>query len=335
MLSHGTNLDVTGAYTQTTSANAAFGAQAATVVDSGKLTIGGAFTQDVNSALSLSQGANLTANGLNNAGTITLLDGSQADFRTGSRGTFANLLNGTLTGGTYNLNGNLSYDPNTAANGGGLITTLEDSFITLSQGGRMQFGKNNTQAFTNLTNINDSTLSLMNSSAINTIAPRGGTLTINGNNGPAQLLLDNTNLNIAGNLSNQSAFPISGLPIPADLTVQDHGKITVTGSYTQSAAASTEIMTQSTLTANGFTNGGAITVDASSTADVRGGAFTNLSGATLTGGKLRCCRLAELRGAEVGRRDHHTLGRKRHPRRCGADGLRQREAGFLDTGQYQ
>ena len=282
-VSHG-NLAVTGAYTQSTSVfSAGFGAQASTVVDSGKLTIGGVFTQDADSAITLSHGSMVTANGLNNAGTITLLDGSQADFRSGGTGTFANLSNGTLTGGTYNLSGNLFYDANSAANGGGLITTLEDSSITLNQGGQMLFGKNGTQGLANLTNINDSSLSLMHSS-LNTITPQGGTLTVKGNFGPAQLLLDNSNLTVAGSLSNQSSFATYGTPVPAQVTVQDHGKLTVQGMLTQSAGASTSVATSSTLTANGFTNGGAISVDATSTADFRGGTFTNLSGTTLTGG---------------------------------------------------
>ena len=283
MVSKG-NLAVTGAYTQSTSVlSAGFGAQAATVVDSGKLTIGGVFTQDPDSAITLSHGSTVTANGVNNAGTITLLDNSQADFRTGGTGTFANLSSGTLTGGTYNLSGNLYYDANSAANGGGLITALEDSSITLNQGGQMLFGKKGAQGLANLTNINDSSLSLMHSS-LNTITPQGGTLTNNGYFGPAQLLLDNSNLTVAGNLSNQSSDAIYGTAVPAQVTVQDRGKLTVQGTYVQSAGASTAVTTSSTLTADGFTNGGSISVDTTSTADFRGGTFTNLSGSTLTGG---------------------------------------------------
>jgi len=282
-------LTVTGSYSQTTSESAGFGAQAATELDRSTLAIGGTFSQDIASALTLNDGSKVTAAGLNNLGTINLNDGaSVANFRGGS---FANFSSGTLTGGSYNLTGTLYYD-------GGKITTLQDASVTLNEAGAMLYGSGaGKQAFANLANINDSVFALYASSGLPTITPQGGTFTISGSdpNAGAQLLLDSTNLTIAGKVDVVSAFATLGIPVISNVTVQNGSTLTVNGLYTQSAGASTNLTGGSTLFAQGFRNevppgysgAGSISVDATSVADFRTGAtdtFTNLKNGTLTGG---------------------------------------------------
>lgn len=283
-LSSGATLAASGGLTQT---NTGFGT-AATTVDSSTLTLGGAFTQDAQSALSLSNNAVVTAKGLNNAGLITIDATSSGDFRSGLAGGFANLSGGTLSGGTYNISGTLSYDADPVTNGG--ITALAaGANITLNNGGQMRYGAGaGTADLESLTSITDSSLSLYNST-LTSIAPVGGTLTIGTTIGSSSLLVDGQNLTVAGGISVTS----SGLGAPATVTVQDGGTLNAQGVYSIGFNTTTAVSTTngvgSVLTGLGFCNasGGEIDVDAGSKADFRTGntgTFMNLTGGLLTGG---------------------------------------------------
>jgi len=278
MVTGGSSLSVTGAFSQTTSAFA--NGQASVVLDGSPtnvptMSVGGLFTQDALSALTLSDGATLKATGLNNTGTITVNDTSVADFRGGP---FQNLQSGTLTGGAYNITGTFNYD-------GGGITTLQSSNVTLIGAGQMLSGAGaGTGGLSGLTNIIDSNLTLMSSTGLTSIAP-GGTLTISAVNNNSSLLIDGsgvTGLTVNGGVTLSSG----GANLPsASVTVQDSSALYVTGAYSQNFGSVTTVSGGSTVTARGLTNYGAITVsDATSVADFRGGSFTNLSGSVLNGG---------------------------------------------------
>ena len=299
MVAGSSTLNVTGAFSQTTSAFA--GGQASVTLDGASMmTIGGSFTQDALSALTLSGGSTLTAAGLSNAGTITVNDSSVADFRTGTAGGFTNLSGGALQGGSYDISGTFFHDADPVTAGG--ITALQGANVTLRNSGQMLFGgaqgTAGTADLTNLNTIQDSNLALYSSSTLTSITP-GGTLLVSGVNNNSSLLIDGTNLQVNGAVSLQSAGPNTP---SASLTVQNSSNLTATGAYSQTSNTTTTVSGGSTLFASGFSNGGTISVDATSTADfsVGGGPFQNLNGgSTLTGGTYNVAGTFNYAGAAI------------------------------------
>jgi hypothetical protein len=310
-LTSGATLKVTGGLTQSTDVLNATG-PAQTTVDGSNLILGGAFTQlDTASTLSAANSSTVLASGLNNLGVISVDSSSSADFRSGTAGGFLNLSNGgVLTGGTYNISGNLYYDADPTTMGG--ITALAgQAVIALSGAGQMLYGgpqgSAGTVDLTHLASITDSSLQLFSSTLTNISGPLAIT-TQSGNpldfsdNALPSLLVDGsgpTGLTIGGGLTMTSA----GQGAPASVVVQNNSTLIVNGVYSQSNNTSTAIVTTngtgSTLyalgfnngTSNGISNGGEIDIDAGSTADFRAGTltaatgtFSNLSGGTLTGG---------------------------------------------------
>ena len=86
------------------------------------------------SFISLNGGGNqLFAQGFTNSGSINVGAGDTADFRTartptGTGDTFTNLVNGTLTGGSYTVAGTFNYDASAGTSGGQILDSVRIAY---------------------------------------------------------------------------------------------------------------------------------------------------------------------------------------------------------------
>lgn len=159
-----------------------------------------------NGSLNIMNGSTLTAQGVNNQGSIYIDTGgltpSTADF---SGGKFANLSAGTLSGGTYQIGGNFIY----AASQGGIQTIAANTNLELDGAGQMLAG--NTNGLASLTS-NQGNLTISQSASLTTLGSLGqtagtmslslgGTLTVGGTfsqDAASQTALTGSTLNALG-----------------------------------------------------------------------------------------------------------------------------------------
>ncbi len=134
------------------------------------LGIGGVLSNDSTSSVSLNGGGNsLTAQGLTNYGSISVGANDTADFRNGGLGQLTTLSGGTLSGGTYNLTGNLFYD--TGIDGSTNIQTLSGVNMALNGTGAILYGTGGgTDALAQLGALTNSSVFTLNG-VTRTLAP--------------------------------------------------------------------------------------------------------------------------------------------------------------------
>ena len=201
-----------------------------------------------------SAGETLTGTSLTNNGGLTVAANSTADFRSGTGTTLTNLSGNVLTGGTYDILGNLYYN---AAPADGLIQKLSGANVTLGNANSILFGPSGMAGGSNPVYSTGRTERQhpYDRRGSLTATPGGGVFKLD----PSTLNLNNgTVMTINGAVNNSTGSAIN---------LNGGGNM---------------------LFAQGFTNNGSLFVGAGDTADFRGntpGSFTNLSSAgVLTGG---------------------------------------------------
>jgi hypothetical protein len=201
------------------------------LVNGSSLTLGGQFTQDSLSHTQIQAFSTVSAQGLNNAGSITVDSSSVANFATGNAtGTFANLSSdGTLHGGTYKVAGSFLYDPYAApggANAGGDILRIgTGTAVEIDGFGAMLYN----QSVNGLSNL----------------ARNSGTLTLSSDDVgfSAELVLN-------GDFAQQGGT----------LRIENGSELVVAGRFSQDANSTTDVSAFSVLAAgDGFLNEGTLT----------------------------------------------------------------------------
>lgn len=213
------------------------------------LHVQGAFNNEAGATVSLNGGGNLlTASGLTNNGTLTVLAGDTANFQGAA---FTNLAGGTLTGGTYNIGGTFQYDSasgviNSIGSGTNVTLDAQNGGAALIQAG----GSGN--ALSTLAS-NAGSLTLNNGITLNT-APGGGSFTNTGTLATGGT--GSNKLSVTGSMFNTSPG-IVNLSGPSD-------RITVTGQFTNTGGVTLgSVAANSTsISASSFDNqlGGTITL---------------------------------------------------------------------------
>jgi hypothetical protein len=224
----------------------------------------------------------------------------------------------SLTGSTLNVSAALTQDSTSTL-------TLAGSQLTsgsLNNAGSVSIDSASILNAGTLTNLSAGTLGGGGSYAI------GGTLNYNGNSGIANIAAGTTlDLNAAGAAvnyvngsgahnalaqmqGNAGTFTVEGgasvsstgnFTNTGSVNVDNGGALTVAGAFTNAAAGTLNVgpTSPATFGSQGFTNNGSLTVGIGSTADVRGGAFGNLTGSTLAGGTYAIAGTLQYTGAGI------------------------------------
>jgi fibronectin-binding autotransporter adhesin len=233
--------------------NSALTLAGSSLIVAGALDIGGGSVVSV-------QSAGLQAQGLTNNGLLSIGFGSGGDFRVGgaagnSTGSFTNLANGILSGGTYDIYGLLRFDPSSGAAGGNITKIAAGTSVLLEvSGAHILYGPGTgTDALSQLAEVAGS-LTLKNSIDF---TPEGGTLVVDAG-GSLSYAYNRTVNTINGSLSNDGSLSLSGRT----------RSFTVTGNFTNSGTTQIASRLGSTFNVNGdLNNTGTL---------IQGGGITNL-----------------------------------------------------------
>jgi hypothetical protein len=272
------NLKVDGSITNNASS---FNNQTINLSNLSTLTATGALINS--SAVNLNGGGNqLFATGLTNNGTINVGAGDTADFRNAGAGRLTTLTGNTLSGGVYNLSGQLFYD--TGSDTSTYIQTLNGATMSLSNTG----GGNPAGAILFGTGAGTDGLAQLGTLTNSNLTLSGQTETFNPNGSNATFALNSSNLELNAYNTTPTVLTIQGALQTTSSAINIFGgsNLTVQGGVTN-GSGSTISLSGGSLFGTSLTNNGTLNVEqASDTADFRSGAgtLTTLTGNTLTGG---------------------------------------------------
>ncbi len=217
-----------------------------------------------------------------------------------THGTFANMVAGSLNGGTYNLGGTLLYNgADITAIGATTALTLDGSGSIVNTSG----GDHN--SLTGSLTANNGVLALQDGAdlALTTVFTNNGSLNV-GTTATFDMT-GGTLTNVAGGVLNGGVYDIGGtllyngaditsIGATANLALDGSGGIVNANGGNHNALAGSLSTNNGTFTLqNGanfalstvFTNGGSLNVLATATLDLTGGTFTNAAGGILNGGE--------------------------------------------------
>jgi hypothetical protein len=249
--------------------------------------------------------------GLSNSGTLAVASG---DLLQVTGGPFFNFISGTLTGGTYNVNGTLEIDA-LGSTGGEIVTNAGG--ITLNGAAAKFVDSGGKSVLTNLaSNATGGSFTLAGGAGFTT----AGSFTNNGAltaGSGSTFTVGNKLTNFSGTTLTGGSYTVGGtLKFAGANIVTDDAAITLTSSTAEivnSTNSSNGLANLATIgttgsfalsgganftTAGALTNDGTLSVGSGDTLDIKG-ALTNVSGGTLTGGVYDVSGTFEFAGANV------------------------------------